>query len=207
VTRYEDLDPWALLEVSPGASAEEIRRAYERLSSVLSPGSLALYSVADAEEQRRLQRALYVAYMRLLRAATNDDQHPPAITPRAATVRLAQPPRHAEPNARPSAPTPPTAPAPEAPAVDADTEITGLLLRQLRESRRLSLDEVATRTRIRRAHIESIELEDFNALPERVFTRGFVLAYSRELGVDPERAWNCIEARFLRARPPQELKL
>jgi cytoskeletal protein RodZ len=90
--------------------------------------------------------------------------------------------------------------------IEPTTEITGLMLRQLRESMCLSVEQVAQRTRIRPMHIENIEVEDFKALPERVFTRGFVMTYARELGVDPDRAWSCIEARFVRVRPPQELR-
>jgi hypothetical protein len=200
--RYDEQDPWALLGLTPEATVGEIRRAYERLSTALAPGSLALYSVADSEEQRRIQRALHVAYLRLLRAAGAEI---PAVPP-----AHAGPPEHPtpapQPGREPRTQQAPVPPAPPPPLIEATTDITGELLRRLRESRRLSLDDVARRTRVRRVHLESLENEDFPALPERVFTRGFVHAYARELGVDPERAWSCIEPRFLSARPPQELK-
>ena len=46
---FDQLDPWEMLGLTPGATAEEIRLAYERLASRLAPGSLPLYSIADRE--------------------------------------------------------------------------------------------------------------------------------------------------------------
>jgi hypothetical protein len=66
VRRFEDQDPWELLEVTPDASRVEIEQAYQRFSRLLAPGSLALYSAADPEEQRRLAERLREAYLTLV---------------------------------------------------------------------------------------------------------------------------------------------
>ena len=74
-------------------------------------------------------------------------------------------------------------------AVEAATEFSGAQLRKVREGLGLTLAEVAQRTRIRPKQLESIEAEAFDKLPQRVFVRGFVMAYARELKLDPERVW------------------
>lgn len=61
-------------------------------------------------------------------------------------------------------------------------------LRHAREQLGLSLREVADRTRIRVAILEAIENHDDERLPPPVFTRGFVKAYAREVGLDPQAA-------------------
>jgi cytoskeletal protein RodZ len=60
----------------------------------------------------------------------------------------------------------------------------GDLLRQSREQLGLSLDEIEVSTRIRRAYLEALEAEDFDALPNRVATRGFLRNYASALKLD-----------------------
>ncbi len=60
----------------------------------------------------------------------------------------------------------------------------GDLLRQSREQLGLSLDEVEASTHIRRAYLEALEAENFDALPNRVATRGFLRNYASALKLD-----------------------
>lgn len=59
-------------------------------------------------------------------------------------------------------------------------------LRLARERLGLSLRDVADRTRIRVAILDAIENQDIERLPPAIFTRGFVKAYAREVGLDPQ---------------------
>jgi hypothetical protein len=59
-------------------------------------------------------------------------------------------------------------------------------LRLARERLGLSLRDVADRTRIRVAILDAIENQDAERLPPAIFTRGFVKAYAREVGLDPQ---------------------
>ncbi len=195
---WEELDPWQLLGVAPDASVEEIRNAYHRLQQAFAPGALALYSVADAEEQSRLQRQLHVAYQRLLRAAgAQEPAHlegvaapPVSSATRPEPASSPAPVTTATPGPRPSAPPPVVA------AVNAGNEVTGEQLREVREAWGLTLDAVARRTRIPRDQLANIEGEVFAALPARVFARGFVMSYARELRLDPELVWRAFERRW-----------
>jgi transcriptional regulator with XRE-family HTH domain len=74
----------------------------------------------------------------------------------------------------------------------------GRFLRQQREERGLSLDDVSRATKINKATLHAIEATDVQHLPATIYTRGFVKAYAREVGLDPE--WTADE--YLRAIEP-----
>lgn len=186
---WEDIDPWEFLGVSPQASVEEIRAAFESLDRALAPGSLAVYSILDPDEQARLQRQLRVAYQRALRAA-GAPEPAPRPEPQAAAA-LAPTPATAHP-----LPPAPSGPPPIVAELNGGVEVTGALLRQAREGWGISVETMARRTCIRPQYIVAIDSEDFAALPTRVFARGFVMTYARELRIDPDHAWTCIERRW-----------
>jgi cytoskeletal protein RodZ len=69
----------------------------------------------------------------------------------------------------------------------------GAVLRDAREKRGRSLNEVAQVTRVRLAFLEAIEANRRDQLPDAIFLRGFVRAYAREVGLDPDE----ISRRYL----------
>ena len=62
----------------------------------------------------------------------------------------------------------------------------GMQLRQAREARGLSLDALASMTRIQRRVLDGIERNDLTAIPPRPYARGFVATYAREMGLDAD---------------------
>jgi cytoskeletal protein RodZ len=60
----------------------------------------------------------------------------------------------------------------------------GAQLRAAREASGLDLAAIAAQTRIPQRHLESIERDDFNALPSTTYTVGFARAYARAVGGD-----------------------
>lgn len=73
-----------------------------------------------------------------------------------------------------------------------DFETAGAYLKSMREAAGLDLDEVVEKTHIRRTHLAAIEENNSAALPARAYAIGFVRAYARFLGADP----NAVIARF-----------
>ena len=66
--------------------------------------------------------------------------------------------------------------------VNDDFELgVGAALRDARVARNLSLAEVSALLRIREAHLEAIELEDFEQLPGNVYAIGFIRTYAQYL--------------------------
>ena len=64
----------------------------------------------------------------------------------------------------------------------------GDFFRQVRETKGLTVDEVASKTRIRADFVRAIEEGNYARLPDQVFARGFVRSYARSLGLDEEDA-------------------
>lgn len=60
----------------------------------------------------------------------------------------------------------------------------GERLRIARESRRLSLDDVATQTRVPLRHLEAIERSEWGQLPAPTYSIGFARAYAEIVGLD-----------------------
>ena len=67
-------------------------------------------------------------------------------------------------------------------------ESVGEFFRQVRETKGLTVDEVASKTRIRTDFVKALEEGNFAKLPDQVFARGFVRSYARSLGLDEEDA-------------------
>lgn len=62
----------------------------------------------------------------------------------------------------------------------------GAELRNARNARKLSIEEIARVTKISPSVLRAIDRNDFDNVPGGLFTRGFLRAYAREVGLDPE---------------------
>ncbi|WP_260482630.1 helix-turn-helix domain-containing protein [Sphingomicrobium flavum] len=64
----------------------------------------------------------------------------------------------------------------------------GVRLREAREAKGLSLEDIASTTRIPKRHLENLERGDFARLPAPTYTMGFVKSYAGQVGIDREEA-------------------
>ena|SRR5829696_3489550 len=53
--------------------------------------------------------------------------------------------------------------------------------------RRVSLEEAAQATRIRRDYLAKLESDDHSTMPEPIYVRGFIKTYANYLGLDGDR--------------------
>lgn len=74
-------------------------------------------------------------------------------------------------------------------------ESFGRYLQAIRIERNIRLEQVAEETRIALATLEAIENEDFGRLPPEVFLRGFLRAYAKGVGANPDEAVRRYDAR------------
>jgi len=79
----------------------------------------------------------------------------------------------------------------------------GAALRAARESLDLAVEDIAQATRVRPAHVASLEAFDFGALPARPFVVGYVRAYALALGLETE----AVVARFRQEAPDVDDRL
>ena len=73
-------------------------------------------------------------------------------------------------------------------ALPGDMANFGARFKEARESRGVSLDQIAAETRISTRFLLAIENEEFQLLPGGIFNRGFVRSYAEKIGLDPDQA-------------------
>jgi flagellar biosynthesis protein FlhG len=199
-----------VLEIEPGADAEEVERAYRIARATYTDASLATYSMFEDEEARAVRERIELAYEVLSDPAArgrydetlHDGGNGAAPEPLLLDDPLALPPVDPTPDR--------VAPRAEAPAeIDGFEDVDdggegawdGPRLRRARMLRGIDLDRIAAITKIKPLHLESLEQERFDRLPNAVYVRGYVFAYARCLGLDaPHVALSYLE----RMRPPPE---
>lgn len=163
-----------------GASDEELRRACKRQREIYRAGSLPLTSLLDdqqlAAEQARIEEAHDTLLDALRRKAYDASIFPedpaqsqpvPLAHDRALEAERALLRREL------------------AHEIGAETEFTGPLLRKVRESLGIEIEDITKHTKIATAHLRALEAETFLELPALVYTRGFIQQVARYLKLDP----------------------
>jgi flagellar biosynthesis protein FlhG len=187
-------DFYALLGVEPTASDEEIRRANRRARDIYGRESLVvsgLYTPARLEELHARIDEAYQVIMDPRRRKAYDSQ----LFPEGPPDRLL----NAIPEALPAESTVPEK-RPPMPGIEEDTEFTGALMQQIRESQGIELRDIADKTKIGMAYLSAIEAEDWEKLPAPVYVRGFLVGYARTLRLDVERVLSTYLPRYREAR-------
>lgn len=72
----------------------------------------------------------------------------------------------------------------------------GRYLREQREAKGMSVEEVSRSTRVPVSSVERIEADQFDELPGEVFVRGFLKSYARAVGIPQEE----VLARYTASR-------
>jgi curved DNA-binding protein CbpA len=163
-------DLYDVLGLEPGASREQIERAYRFSLELYGEGALATYSLVEpveAEAERaRIREAHSVLADPARRKAYDEGRG------------------YAAPESTPS----PLGAAPsegrDAPA-KLPSVVTGADLRRFREARGVSLRQIAEASKIGVRFLEYIEEDRFGFLPASVYLRGFLQEYARIVGLDP----------------------
>lgn len=193
-----------LLEVAPTASFEDIRRANRRIRDIYGAESIAIAGLYDPAGLEAVHRRLDLAYTTLMDAAKRKE-YDQELFPDGIPMPVA-------PAAAPSGDLPRVTERPEVPAalrppmpeLGPRTEYSGAVLRQVREALGIELREVAERSKIGIAYLQSLENDAYGRLPAPVYVRGFLTEYARILGLDPERVKDTYLERYRAARPPSD---
>ncbi|HEX8953066.1 MAG TPA: P-loop NTPase, partial [Polyangia bacterium] len=176
--RTEEQTLYEVLEIDPGASDEEIRRAYKRMREMYAADSMVVCGLYTPQRLDVVHARIDEAYDTLLdpekRKLYDVKLFPDGIPTRPAptpTAGVAAASAFVDASAPPKADaTPPKAQVPE-PIVDANTEITGELIKTLREARGIDLADISQRTKVSVHHLRSIEEETWSAMPAQVYLR------------------------------------
>jgi len=187
---------YELLEIYPGASEEEVRRAVKRIRDWFGADGLACCGACTEEERQEYQRLAEEAHGHLLdrsRRREYDRSHFPEGF-RQAAERSA--------GVRESIAGTVTATRDSLPEVvlENDRIVDGAFLGLIRRQRGVELEDISNRAKISVSYLRAIEEERFEDLPASVFVRGFVTEFARFLKIDPARAATDFLAKYERAR-------
>jgi flagellar biosynthesis protein FlhG len=184
MTHYE------VLEVGPDAGPDELERAYRIARAAYAEDSLAVYSIFGEEDSAAIRERIEMAY-RVLADSEQRSLYDISLgsgIAREDQIKIALDlAGHDEgaPHARSEVVREFT----EFDAFDEDDEggFDGAWLRRYRLRCGVEIDQVAAVTKINPTYLRFIEDEKFEDLPAPVYVRGFLAAYARCIGLDPER--------------------
>lgn len=183
-------DNYEILETSRGASPEDVERAYRLALATYSEESLAGYSVFEDGDVAVLRDRIENAYA-VLRDRNTRKAYDATLAPEDGDE-----PTEGEDE--------PVAPLEIADAFedldDSGGEFSSAWLRRTRLRRDLEIEQIAATTKINPLYLHFIELERFDDLPAAVYVRGFVCAFAKCVGLDPELVARSYMARFLERR-------
>lgn len=91
------------------------------------------------------------------------------------------------------------------PGGDRYTESFGDYLKRHREASGKTIEGISRATRISKRFLQALEANDSQGLPEEAFTRGFLKAYVKELGLDSEEALARYD-QFKRSLMPTQIR-
>ncbi len=215
--RTENQSMYEVLEADPGASDEDIRRAYKRAREMYTAESMVVSGLFSPERLAVVQQRIEEAYEVLLDPEKRK-QHDLKLYPEGIPARPTPTPAQGISSARSdrasgsaghssSEPanhrqdeTPAKVELPPEPTIVAATEFTGEILRQLREARSIELLDISQRTKISVAHLRAIEEERWDVMPAPVYLRGFLVEFARFLRLDVGQVTRTFMARASRAR-------
>ena len=165
-----------ILELSADAGVDEVQTAYQTLTVAYSPDAVSIASPLkdEMEKQRRKEKLAEIeaAYRNLMRlfgetppAAAEPTEGGAEEVAEPVTARIVRK-------------------APDSPAAVRAAE-GGAAIREIREGLGISLETVATETKIQIKTLQNIEAERFAELPPEVYVQGFVKSIAKMLAIDP----------------------
>jgi len=180
--RIEEQTYYEILEVSPIASVKEIQRAYDRAKETFHADSLAIYSLFNEGEIKKIQAAIEEAYRILMDEALRKSYDQSHLQ----TIEKEEQESHMEVEGK--------SPERKGPLSFTDLSIhveeafyRGKTLKQIRERMDVDLKTISTETKINTKILEWIEEEALEKLPAPVYLKGFLKAYAQALNLEPQK--------------------
>ena len=199
----EEQTYYEILETEPGVSDEEVRRAYRTLKEIYGASSPVIAGLYDEQELTDLHARANAAHDTLFapeRRRIYDLALPEADLARAVRAAAANNAR------RPGLPgaTPDERHESPEPIIDMGDDVSGAVLKKIREARGIELGDIAHRTKISERHLRAIEDERFGDMPAAVYVRGYVMEYAKSIRIDPLKAVNSYLRRYNARNGPVE---
>lgn len=182
---------YELLEVEPGSSDEEIRRAVRRMREMLAPDSMVLRGLYTEDRLAAFHKRIDEAYDTLLHVEKRH-RYDVALFPEGAPIKSSR-------SGAKSSSLPSDLREFSLPAITPDTEFTGELLRKIREAYGLTLTDIASQTKVNVSQLQALEMEAQDRFPAFVYLRGFLAQYAKCLHLDATQVTTTYLARMKKA--------
>ena len=181
----ESQNLYELLEIYPGASEEEVRRAFKQVKEYFGTDGLAVSGICTDAERDSYQQLAKQAH-EILIDRSKRREYDKAMFPEGFP---SSPPSRFEDGREPIAGRV-RMPHDALPRVELrdDQMVTGSFLGEIRRDRGIELVDISNRARISISYLKAIEEERYDDLPPPVYVRGFVIEYARYLKIDADRA-------------------
>lgn len=174
--KITDLNYYELLNLNEDAATGDIHKAYLIAVSAYSKNSLATHSILSEEERDDMMKKIESAYTALI-----DKNNKSSCGERASKDGIDKS------ISRPDKDNNARGKEKESEFKLTDSTIFGGdHFKNIREMRGVTLDEISRKTKIKVSYLRAIEEDDFGVLPQEVFVRGFLKAYAKCLGLDPD---------------------
>ncbi len=176
---------YEILNVSSEASALGIVKAYREIKEIYQPGSLATYSLYSEEELAKINERIEEAYLVLSNPEARrvyDEQINLASSSQPDKVKTRSSQRIHVKSCKPGV---------EKQALP--EYVDGKVLRQLRESQGITLDDIAKKTNIPKLYLQAIEVDDASAFPGHFYFKSYLQQYAECIGLDPQQTWEAYQ--------------
>jgi len=198
--RLTEQDYYNLLDISPKASFEEVRSAYDQAMSIYSTDSISTYTLFTQKEKELILSRLADAYKILTNSQLRKEYNHSLIergelSPQeigfssmedsniakgklleVSVESLTQKQQKVKDERVPS--------SKNLTLFDSQISVTGKSIKTIRTTKEMSLEEIFKQTNISRETLEDIEEERFEKLPALVYLKGFLKAYAKILQVN-----------------------
>ena len=194
---------YEILGIPPHVGSGQIQAAYRFARNLYTGDGAATYGFLDAGERAKMLDLVDEAYAALSNpgARRDYDAHinlvngiPAARAAEAQATAAGDRTRLHAPVAAREAPLPLPPTDLDLPPIAVPEFVNGKVLRDLRESRGMSLDQIAALSKIGKRFLSALEEDRHAAVPGRVFARGFLIEFARAIRA-PE---NELVERYLR---------
>lgn len=200
-TKIEDLNHYEILNLPVIASGKDVEEAYLQLTYVYGDNSRACYGAISENERHWMIKRIQTAYETLIRPSLReeydlnklglDDEQKERLKKEetdepwrgGASARGIPVDRQAA-NGQNESRASATGSA-GAPVINS-ARVTGSHLRNIRIAKGASLEEISEITKVKKSYLEAIEEEDTKSFPAPIFMKGFLKAYAKALGLNPD---------------------
>ena len=182
---------YEILGVAPHSGSGQIQAAYRFARSLYSGEATPTYGLLTAQERDQMLALVEEAYAALSNPNVRRD-YDIHLTAQGVRTLPPQEPGSVHPEANPpeggrlSRPNQVPDPALTEVAVEparVPEMVNGSVLKALRESRHLSIDQIAALSKVGARFLKALEEDRHEALPGRVFARGFLIEFARAIRV------------------------